>query len=103
MGNIKLTKDNYVDIWNKVKNKYRCSKMNITCVSPRKSCHVFTTSAPEFVLNDIDHGFNIISQMGTKVVIDYLYVVKTGDELCLTPNALMVNRENHSSYIFHFV
>ena len=103
MGNIKVTKDNYVDVWNKVKNKYRSSTVNITCISPRKTCHVFTARKPKFILNDIDQGFNIIAEMGTKVIIDNLYVIKPGDELCITPNALMVSREYHSSYIFHFV
>lgn len=103
MGNIKLTKDNYVDVWNKIKNKYHGSIVNITCISPRNTCHVFTVRDVQINLNIIDSGMDIIGDMGTNPVFHHLYVIKPGDELCITPNALMVTREKHSSYIFHFV
>lgn len=103
MSNIVLTKNNYVDIWNKIKNKYRGSNVNITCISPRKTCHVFSIRHPQINLNVIDNGFDIVGEMGTTPVLRYLYVIKPGDELCITHNALMVNRDNHSSYVFHFV
>lgn len=103
MGNIKLTKENYVDVWNKIKDKYPRSQVNITCISPRKTCHVFTVRDVQINLNIIDCGMDIIGDAGTDPVFHHLYVIKPGDELCVTHNALMVNRDKHSSYIFHFV
>lgn len=102
MSTIVVNNENYKEVYQKIKEKYRFSKINMVHLPNNKSCHVITITGCTIEVNEFDKCIDIIGYVKSSIDIRYRFYIGDGDEVFLSMNAIRVNSKL-STRIYHFV
>ena len=97
-----INNDNYKEVYQKIKNKYKFSKINMIHLPNNKACHVVTVGNCSIELNEFDNCIDIIGYVKSSIEIRYRFCIEQGDEIFFSMDAIRVNGKRDTR-IYHFI
>ena len=102
MSKIIINNDNYKDVYQKIKNKYKFSKINMIHLPNNRACHVITIANCSIELNEFDNCIDVIGYVKSSIEIRHRFYIAQGDEVFFSMDAIRVNSK-HDTRVYHFV